>query len=72
MANQHKPVVFDGREINLSEISRETGLDVSHVSRIMRGEKDPSLKAIQKIAYSLRMAPDYFVDQLLLQRGDAA
>jgi len=36
-----------------SEISRKTGVSVSHISRVMRGIRMPSLNVASKIALAL-------------------
>lgn len=36
-----------------SQISKKAGLSVSHVSRVMRGIRRPSLNAALKIAFAL-------------------
>lgn len=42
---------------SLGQIARETGLSISHVSRLHSGERQPSLSSIGKLAASLDMTP---------------
>lgn len=51
-------VRFSGAWINLSEIAREVGLQPSHLSRIFKGQRTPSLRAARNIAAALGMTLD--------------
>ena len=53
-----------------SEISRRTGLSVSHVSRVMRGIRRPSLNAATWIAWEMGMSVDKFL-RLYLRKNRA-
>lgn len=57
-------VMFAGRFINLSEISRQNHIDVSYLSRIFRGQRTPSLPYIKKISRALDMSIEDFVNAL--------
>ncbi|PMQ01457.1 MAG: XRE family transcriptional regulator [Dictyoglomus sp. NZ13-RE01] len=45
------------RRMTLEELSKKTGLSLSYLSLIERGLKNPSLKALQKIADSFGISP---------------
>jgi len=49
-------------EINRSEISRATEINLAHVSRIFSGKASPSFKAAKKIADHLDISLDEFHD----------
>lgn len=54
-----KPFVqFRGGSIVLGEISRATGMSVSHLSRIFAGESLPSLNGMVKLAAYLGLSMD--------------
>lgn len=56
-------VMFRGNPINLSEISRSTGISVSHLSLIFAGRRTPSLTVAKKIADYLNVGLDELVAQ---------
>jgi len=62
------PALFDGRLVDLTKLAKDADIDLSHVSRIMRGKKDPSIRVLLRLADALAMAPDYFLEQLLTVR----
>ena len=48
------------KEVNFCRISRNTGLSVSYVSRVMRGvRKNPSILSMELIAKELGVTIDY-------------
>jgi transcriptional regulator with XRE-family HTH domain len=48
------------KEVNFCRISRNTGLSVSYVSRVMRGvRKNPSIVSMELIARDLGITIDY-------------
>lgn len=55
---------FAGRFINLSEIARQNGMDPSHLSRIFRGERQPTITYCRKISLALGLTVDQFLDFL--------
>lgn len=55
---------LDLEKINRSKIHRETGLTLSHVSRIFSGERRPSLEAARDIARSLGVTMEELTDFL--------
>lgn len=57
-------VKFAGKYINLSEISRNQGIDTSYLSRIFRGERMPTVPYIRKISAALGMEVQQFLDAL--------
>lgn len=61
MKPNSQTVMLGGKPINLSEISRETGLSVSFLSRIMAGTRDPSLATLKLLAEHL----GYTLDELV-------
>lgn len=60
----NQKVVFADRELNLSEISRNINVSVSYLSRIFAGKRSPSVKTAKKIADSLNMKLEHFLDTL--------
>lgn len=42
---------------SLGQIARETGLSISHVSRLHSGERKPSIETIGKLAVALDLSP---------------
>lgn len=50
--------------LTYAEIARKVGMSVSHVSRVMRGEKEPSLTCLCKIAFVVGMSAGEFVKML--------
>jgi transcriptional regulator with XRE-family HTH domain len=59
-----KVVTFGGEEINLSQISRDTGISVSHLSRIFSGKRDPSVPNAKKISQVLDVSLDCLIEGL--------
>ena len=55
---------FAGKFINLSEISRQSGIDSSYLSRIFRGERMPTVPYIRTISGILGMGVQQFLDAL--------
>lgn len=55
---------------SLGQIARETGLSISHVSRLHSGERQPSLTTIGKLAVALDVPPgDLYTMVLAGQSG---
>lgn len=57
-------VKFGGVPISLSAICRLTDIDLSHLSRIFSGKRQPSTKASRRIAEALEMTLEDFLDTL--------
>ncbi len=61
-------VKFAGIEINLSQVSRDTGIGVSHLSRIFSSKttqsRSPSIKTAKKLAGYLNMSIENFLTSL--------
>lgn len=55
---------FAGRFINLSEMARQNGMDPSHLSRIFRGERTPTVAYCRKISVALGITVDEFLNLL--------
>lgn len=64
MAQGNRAVVFNGEAINLSEISRKTGINVTTLSRIFNGKRNPSLDKAVVIADALNISLDTFTENL--------
>lgn len=47
--NEESKVKIGDKEYSRGEISRGTGISLSHVSRIYSGQRSPSLETIHKI-----------------------
>lgn len=50
--------------MNYSEIARRTGLSVSHVSRVMRKERKPSLGTMFKMAQVMGLSANQMMRKL--------
>lgn len=55
---------FAGRFINLSELGRQNDMDPSHLSRIFRGERTPTVPYCRKISRALGITVDQFLNFL--------
>jgi transcriptional regulator with XRE-family HTH domain len=53
-----------GRTINMSEVSRRTGISTSQISRIFRGERDPSYHSLIALAADIGISLDDLVAYL--------
>jgi hypothetical protein len=62
-------VQFAGKSINLSAISRDQGIDKSYLSRIFNGQRMPTMPYARKIAASMGMGLEEFLDALQVARG---
>lgn len=49
--------------LKLEELAEKTGLSISYISLIERGLKNPSLKALEKIAKAFKLPPSYFLSE---------
>ncbi len=52
---------------SFSWIAKETGLSVSHISRVFRGERTPSLSSLIHIAKAMNITTDKLVT--ILKKG---
>lgn len=52
-----RSVLFGGRYINVSHIAEAEHLDLSHLSRVISGRRDPSLPYLKRLAQILGMTP---------------
>lgn len=52
------------KKTTITEISKKTGLSISHVFRIMHGERNPSLDAVQKLAIALKLSMATIIQRL--------
>lgn len=57
-------VYFGDDPINLSAISRISGIDCSYLSRIFRGQRTPRAIYIRKISQAMDMTMEQFMDAL--------
>jgi transcriptional regulator with XRE-family HTH domain len=55
---------FAGEYISLSQLARETTVDVSTLSRVLAGKRNPSLDVAKKMAPALGMTIDDFLHSL--------
>lgn len=53
--------VFAGKLINLTELSRSTGLSRPYLSRIVSGHREPSLVTARRIATAMGMTMEQFL-----------
>jgi SOS-response transcriptional repressor LexA len=49
--------------LKIDELAEKTGLSTTYISRMERGERNVSLKNLQKIAEALGVAPSELIDQ---------
>ena len=56
--NRSQVVKFGGEDLNLMKMAEDTGISVSHLSRIFRGNRTPSLKMASRIADHLKCSLD--------------
>lgn len=49
--------------LKLEELAEKTGLSISYISLIERGLKNPSLKALERIAKAFNLPPSYFLSE---------
>ena len=57
-------VVFHGTALNMSEVARRTGIDVSTVSRIFSKDRNPSLSQVLGLAALFDMSVEDFLREL--------
>lgn len=55
-----KSVRFAGEPLNLSAISRDTGISLAHLSRIFSGEREPSVLILRRLLDALSMTAEEF------------
>lgn len=55
-------------EKNYSKLARETGLSVSHVSRVMRGLRTPSVRTLLLLSKALGLPIDKMLTMLELNK----
>ena len=53
-----------GPGLSSHELARRCNLDPSHVSRILRGERKPSIRAARLLSAALDMTLDEFVESI--------
>ena len=53
---------------NYTQIAQNTGLSISHVSRVMRGKSKPSVDVLIKLAWELEMTAEEFMKKYKLTR----
>lgn len=53
-----------GKSYSRGELARLSGLSLSHVSRIWKGERSPSLKVLKQIACAVQVELQYVVQSL--------
>lgn len=61
----NQTVTLNGDNINLSEISRSTGISVSHLSKVFSGKRTPSLQVLKLIADEVHMTLDDLAGELI-------
>lgn len=57
------------KRFNCSKIHRETGLSISYLSRIWRGERNPRMDTLRKIAGSMKITVDQ-LDRMLMRKRE--
>lgn len=58
------------REMSISRLARDTGLSRSGLRRIERGERQPSLSTISKLAQALDVLPSTLLEPLDTEEVD--
>lgn len=61
MDTNAKSVRFNGRPVNLRRLSEDSGISLSHASRILAGKRDPSLSVLVRLLGALGMTTDEFL-----------
>ena len=51
-----------------TQIAKNTGLSISHVSRVMRGKSKPSVDVLIKLAWELEITAEEFMKRYKLTR----
>ena len=51
-----------------TEIAKNTGLSISHVSRVLRGKSKPSVDVLIKLAWELDMTAEEFMKKYKLSK----
>jgi hypothetical protein len=64
-ATPGEPVRVMGTDYNLSDIARGTGMSLSHICRVFKGQRTPSIRAASAIAGYIGVS----VDQLYAALG---
>lgn len=64
----HKSIIFDGRNLNLSELARKSGLRRAHLHHIFNFRRTPSLLYAIKLSRAMGMSLDEFVVALSRRR----
>jgi transcriptional regulator with XRE-family HTH domain len=59
------PRLLAERNVSLREVSRESGVSVSHISRVLRGQRAPTGEVAAAVAKALGLADDYFPEYRL-------
>lgn len=57
-------IILGGRYINLSAISRTQDIDLSYLSRIINGKKEPTIRVARKVASAIGMGLEEFLDAI--------
>lgn len=60
----HQTVKLAGRHINLTKLAEGEGLSLSYVSRIIRGERTPSITYLRRIAVGLGMGMEGLLEAI--------
>ena len=50
------------RGLTLKQIEAKVGVSATHVSEIERGNTSPTIRALERIASALGVAPSYLID----------
>ena len=57
---------------NYSEIARQAGISVSHVSRVLKMERKPSLRILLLLAKTMGLSPESLIKKIRLKGTRAA
>jgi len=60
------------KRFNCSKISRETGISISYLSRIWRGERNPRMDMLRAVAGSMKVTVDALDRMLVKKREERA
>lgn len=60
----NRNIRFGGKFINISDLSRSLGIDITHTSRVLRGTREASVKVAISLASALGMSMDDFLSAI--------
>jgi transcriptional regulator with XRE-family HTH domain len=59
---------FGGQPVNITRVAEETGLNIGHCSRVLRGKTNPSISTAMALSKALGMHLEPFLDLIEEER----